>query len=99
MDARYLGGFIGDENPNTIVYSIERQSGRKHSYNHQNGREISPGKLRCGGFFDLIIMDILQCMTKYTGHSFVGVEKILQETYLPLLFFGNRNPSRLSQES
>ena len=30
----------------------------------------------------------LQWMKKYTGYAFTGVEKLLQETFLPRIFFG-----------
>ena len=30
----------------------------------------------------------LQCMMKYMGQTFAGLEKVLQETFLPCLFFG-----------
>ena len=44
--------------------------------------------LRRGGTFDPTGMDIFQRLTKNTGYSFAGVEKSLQKTFLPHLFFG-----------
>ena len=62
--------------------------GTEHSHNHKNRREVPPRNLHHGGTCDPIEVDILQRVTRNTGYTFAGVDNILQEIFLPHLFFG-----------
>ena len=58
----------------------------KYSCSHRNGREISSGKLRRSGLSDPIGADLLQHVTKDTGHALKGLEFFWPETFLTCLF-------------
>ena len=62
--------------------------GQKHSCDCQNDGEMFPGKLPHSGLPDPIRMDFFATNDKYMGYTFVGVKKLLQETFLPFIFFG-----------
>ena len=62
--------------------------GERHDFSQKNGREISSGELRRGGPCGPIIVDIFQRVKKDMWQAFLGMEKVLRETFLPRIFFG-----------
>ena len=64
--------------------------GEEHYHNQQNQREISLGWLRRGGTHNPIRVDIAACVTCDTWGAFSGVEKMIRETFLRRIFFGNK---------
>ena len=62
--------------------------GDRHLRSHKNSVEIYSGELRRSVLCGPVRVDFLQCVTKYTGQAFKGLEKVLRETFLPCLVFG-----------
>ena len=67
--------------------------GAEHWNEQQNRGEINPGELRRGGTRNPIRVDISTKLHLGHGDAFLGVEKLIRETFLTRIFFGNTNPS------
>ena len=67
---------------------LDGESGEKYLCGHQNGGEISSRKLGHSGPCNPIGMENFATRDKDMEHEFSGVEKFLQETFLPRLFLG-----------
>ena len=87
--ARYLRGYIGDENSkhnrlrdSTMTWEKNINTIRKTAGKYP---QESYSAVVCAIQSEWIF---IQCLTWYTGNLFAGVEKMIRETFLPRLFFG-----------
>ena len=62
--------------------------GEKYICGHQDGGEISPRKLRCGGMCNTIGVDIFAMSEKIYGTRICGSGKSSMRNLLPCLLFG-----------
>ena len=89
MGVCYLGGYIGDDKP--IVNWLKNLTG-KWERNIRAVTETAEKYLQesYAAVARAIQLDwiFFQCVTKYMGQSFKGLEKFLQETSLTCIFFG-----------
>ena len=86
---RYLGGYIGDdeskrewlkywmENRERNIYAVTKMAEKYHRESYATVVRAIQSEWK-----------ILQLVTKDMEHEFSGVEKVLQETFLPRLFLG-----------
>ena len=88
MVAHYIGSYIGDDKSNAIGSKTGSINGREFFCVHQNGRDISSGKLSRGVPYDPIGLHIFARHEKRyeTGVCESGV-KLCGKTF-PCLFFG-----------
>ena len=88
MGARYMGGYIGDN-------KSKRDLLREHTLTwNKNINMISKttGKYPQDSYAAVLCVIqsewiFIQCLTWDTRNAFAGVEKMIQETFLPRLFF------------
>ena len=71
-----------------IGSKIGYKNGERHACCHQNGGEIYSVKLRHGTSFDPIGVDFLQLLKKNIVQALEELGKVMQETFLLLIFFG-----------